>query len=169
MGSATLASDAGVIASLASKSQDRGLIILTDPDVAGRQSRNKLDQQIQGCLHAFVPTPLATAKEASKYKEVGNVGIEHAAPEVLLRALSRARLSDPARARFTREDLIAAGLIADKQERNGNVTRRRFRVCDFLGVGLCDGKQLMKQLNRYNFTAEELKYALQWAEREINT
>lgn len=38
--------------------------------------------------------------------------------------------------------------------------RRREAVCDFLGLGNCDGKQLLKQLNLYNFTDDDLREAL---------
>jgi ribonuclease M5 len=43
-----------------------GLILLMDPDVAGRQARRALDDHLPGCLHAFLPSPLATAAAATK-------------------------------------------------------------------------------------------------------
>jgi hypothetical protein len=51
----------------------------------------------------------------------------------------------------------------------GKVTERRVLVCDFLGIGASDGKQLLRQLNRYSFTAQEVQAALQWAEPQLNT
>lgn len=45
----------------------RGLLVLTDPDVAGRQARAMLDEQLPGrCVHAFLPSPLATAGEDTR-------------------------------------------------------------------------------------------------------
>ena len=38
--------------------------------------------------------------------------------------------------------------------------RRREAVCDLLGIGHCDGKQLLKQLNMYNFSESDLEEAL---------
>lgn len=38
---------------------------------------------------------------------------------------------------------------------------RRDRVCNYLGIGSCDGKQLLKQLNIYGFTDDDLLRALQ--------
>ncbi len=36
-------------------------------------------------------------------------------------------------------------------------------VCGHLGLGSCDGKQLLKQLNRYKFTSADLEQALLFA------
>jgi hypothetical protein len=44
---------------------------------------------------------------------------------------------------------------------------RRHAVCAYLGVGPCDSKQLLKQLNRYGFTHAQLQAAVQWAEQHI--
>ena len=38
---------------------------------------------------------------------------------------------------------------------------RRDMVCSYLGIGSCDGKQLLRQLNVYNFTDEDLARAIQ--------
>lgn len=47
------------------------------------------------------------------------------------------------------------------------MTARRFLVGAFLGLGDCDGKQLLRQLNRYCFSRQELAAALEWAERQL--
>ncbi|KAL4445435.1 hypothetical protein ABPG77_011260 [Micractinium sp. CCAP 211/92] len=145
----------------------RGVIVLTDPDVAGRQARRQLDDALPGCLHAFLPSPLATAGAATKHHEAGNVGVEHAAPEVVRAALAAPRRSDPQRLAFSREQLLAWGLVAELGERGGSVTARRRLVCAHLGLGECDGKQLGRQLNRYCFSREEVEAALAWAERQL--
>ena len=44
----------------------RGLIVLTDPDVAGRQARQALADALPGCLHSFLPSSLATAGAATR-------------------------------------------------------------------------------------------------------
>lgn len=43
------------------RAQAGGLAVLFDSDVAGRQARTWLEAQLPGCLHAFVPAPLAAA------------------------------------------------------------------------------------------------------------
>lgn len=47
------------------------------------------------------------------------------------------------------------------------MTARRHLVGAFLGLGHCDGKQLLRQLNRYCFMPQELEQALQWAEQQL--
>lgn len=47
------------------------------------------------------------------------------------------------------------------------MTARRQLVCSYLGLGDCDGKQLLKQLNLYGFTEKELSEAMSWAEVRI--
>ena len=43
--------------------------------------------------------------------QAGNLGVEHAAPDAVQRALATARLSQPERQEFDREDLVALGLF----------------------------------------------------------
>ena len=64
---------------------------------------------------------------------------------------------------FSREMLIDKGLVAEMGVRGGDVTRRRELVCAWLGIGTCDGKQLLRQLNTYGFTHEDLNEALAYA------
>jgi uncharacterized protein Smg (DUF494 family) len=47
------------------------------------------------------------------------------------------------------------------------VRERRNLVCDFLGIGMSDGKQLLKQLNTYGFSQQDLNAALAWAEPRL--
>jgi hypothetical protein len=51
----------------------------------------------------------------------------------------------------------------------GNVTQRRSQVCAYLGLGNCDGKQLLRQLNLYGFTRTEVGRALAWAARTLGS
>lgn len=89
------------------------VVVLTDPDVAGRQARVALDEALPGLLrHAFLPAPAATAAAATKRHEAGNIGVEHAQAAAIAAALAAARLSDPLRAAFGRQDLLDAGLAA---------------------------------------------------------
>lgn len=55
------------------------------------------------------------------------------------------------------------------RKQGGDVTARRTAVCAYLGLGACDGKQLLRQLNCYGFTHQEVAVALEWAERQLQT
>lgn len=44
----------------------RDVVVLLDPDFAGRQGRQALDAALPGCRHAFVPAPCATSAGATR-------------------------------------------------------------------------------------------------------
>lgn len=145
------------------------VVILTDPDTAGRQARNSLDRQLGGCWHAFIPQLHATLKEDKTFKTAGDVGVEHASPSTIYFALKASRRSRLNRTVFERAYLEEMGLASsfDGSKDPHNSARRRYLVCSYLGLGLCNGKQLLKQLNNYGFTMGDVEKALQWANEQI--
>lgn len=188
------------------QSRYRRIVLLLDPDVAGRQARNDIDRLLDGnkvrvgrlgcfvagcntergltvsciivacfqCWHAFIPTSSAMLGRETKYKGVGDVGVEHASGEAVRQAILRSRLSRTGKAAagdmevggelpFNRGILMELGLVAEMGVRGKDVTRRRELVCAWLGIGVCDGKQLLRQLNTYGFTPAELSEALAYA------
>lgn len=117
LGSATKAADSEVLDTLrAMKKKYRRIVLLLDPDVAGRQARNEIESKISGCWHAFVPTLDATAKEDKKYKEEGDVGVEHANADTVVRAIFRSRQLTDSNL-YSRDGLISVGLIAPMHSR----------------------------------------------------
>ncbi len=70
LGSASTAGSAATLARLRELSAARrhaaGVVVLLDPDVAGRQARLALDMALPGCRHAFVPAALATSVHATR-------------------------------------------------------------------------------------------------------
>lgn len=48
-----------------------------------------------------------------RWHDAGNVGVEHAAPDAIQRAILAARLAQPRRAHFMRDDLVELHLIAE--------------------------------------------------------
>lgn len=49
----------------------------------------------------------------------------------------------------------------------GACVQRRAAVCSTLGLGNCDGKQLVKQLNNYNFTRNDVLQALNTVNKSV--
>jgi ribonuclease M5 len=150
------------------------VVVLTDPDVAGRQLRSRVVQQVPGARHAFLGAHETTAARDTKHHKAGNVGVEHAAPEAIRRALDRARpaaseggSSGVSRAAFDKSRLAEWGLCAapgeaapeDRWRAFGGVAARRRLVGERLGVGDCDAKQLIRQLNLF-FEEEEVAEAI---------
>ena len=150
------------------------IIVLTDADVAGRQLRTRVVLEVPSALHAFLGAHESVAETGTKWHEAGNVGVEHAAPADVARALfgARAAHSDGKstgvrRDVFTRASLEERGLCGPlgasapdpRWSRLGGVAHRRRLVGEFLGVGDCDAKQLVRQLNLF-FAEEEFEAAV---------
>ena len=150
------------------------IIVLTDADVAGRQLRTRVVLEVPSALHAFLGAHESVAGTETKWHEAGNVGVEHAAPADVARALAGARAAHSdgkstgvRRDVFTRASLEERGLCGPlgasapdpRWSRLGGVAHRRRLVGEFLGVGDCDAKQLVRQLNLF-FAEEEFEAAV---------
>lgn len=137
------------IKTLKSLSERRGIIILTDPDYAGEQIRRDLSAKIKNAKHAFLPQGKALKK--------GDIGVENATKEDIIRAISKARPEKVEKVIiFTKEDLIENGLSGGEGSRS-----KREKLCDFLGIGYTNSKQLLNRLNSFGITKEEFYDALE--------
>ena len=169
-----------VIAKLAAAANDGArVVVLTDSDVAGRQMRGVVVREVPSALHAFLGTHLSSAKTDTATHKAGNVGVEHASIEDIRTAVAQARPAASAggsagvsRREFDRADLEKWGLCGPpvgapdpKWSAFGGVTERRRLVGEYLGVGDCDAKQLVRQLNLF-FTREEADAAIEALPKE---
>ena len=83
----------------------RGVIIFTDPDYPGQKIRQTISEQVPGCKHAFIP------KEEAIHKNGKGVGVEHASPDSIRKALKDAQLmQESTMEEITHEDLLACRL-----------------------------------------------------------
>ena len=140
------------------------IVVLFDADSAGRQLRNAFLKRFPLAEHAFMGAHASSAKVDGKWHAVGNVGVEHAEGEDILQAIARARVACVHRHEFTRESLATWGLVAEDANADvwapfGGVVNRRRLVGEYLGVGDCDARQLLRQMNLF-FTADEVREAL---------
>ena len=118
----------------------RGIIILTDPDSAGKRFPN--------AKPALVPKIDATAND--------DIGIEQASPEAIRTALNRVRtLTFEPTQTFSNADMIQYKLngSADSSE-------RRMKLGAALGIGFANAKNFLKRLNHYGVTREEFDNAV---------
>lgn len=132
----------------------RGIIILTDPDVAGERIRRFLSKRFPEAKHAFVPRDAATAND--------DIGIEQASPEAIRKALAKVRtLQWQVQEEFDNVDMVGARL-------NGfpDAAARRARMGEILGVGYANSKTFLKRLNHYGVTRDEFMQALDKLEQE---
>lgn len=138
----------GILDRIRTAQEKCGVIVLTDPDFMGEKIRKIISDRIKGVRHAFIPREEARAE--------GDVGVENASPESILKALSKAKCElDQLRETFTREDLVHYGLTGDD-----NAASRRNILGAELGIGYGNSKQFLNRLNRYAITREELTLAL---------
>ena len=123
----------------------KGIIVLTDPDYAGKRIAN--------IIREYVPN----AKFASIASKNSNVGVENASDEAIIEAIKRARpelesVSDE----FTMEDLVDNKLIGVDGSKE-----KRIELCKKLSINYTNGKQLLVKLNSFGITRDEFNKALE--------
>lgn len=120
-----------------------GIIVLTDPDFAGEQIRERIANRVKNCKHAFI------SKMDAKMGD--DIGVENASPEVIIDALSKVKTIRPFSAPvFTKNDLVRDGLSGGMGS-----SENRAIAGKILGIGYCNTKQFLNRLNHYGITKEE--------------
>lgn len=144
-----------VIEQIRRAQNQRGVIILTDPDYAGEQIRRRINKNVSGCKHAFL-----TREEAQANNDIG---VEQASPEVIRNALSRVRTekSDTLR-EFTYQDLLENGLVGRE-----SAAEKRDIAGKKLGIGYANAKQFLHRLNVYGVTRNEFAQVLAEIENDF--
>lgn len=143
--------------------EEKGLIILTDPDHAGEQIRRMLTEKFPDAVQAYIDRGDAT--------EAGDIGVENAEPAVIREALEKAlarlaRGTDPmAKEKHggsgaamgsvppaTMSDLRELGLAGCE-----GAAERRAAVCKSLGIGYGNAGAMLKKLRGFGIGIDELR------------
>ena len=124
--------------------EKKGLIILTDPDFVGDELRKYIQKYFPNVKQAYI-----SRKDGTKD---GDVGIENATPETIIKALEKAKCEteDVVNEKFTVDLMVDYNLIGSDESKD-----LRAKVGDILGIGYSNGKQFISKLNRYGITEEE--------------
>ncbi|WP_311488203.1 ribonuclease M5 [uncultured Helcococcus sp.] len=127
----------------------KGIIVLTDPDYAGKRIANIIREYVPNAKFASI-----AKKDASKNS---NVGVENASDEAIIEAIKRARpelesVSDE----FTMEDLVDNKLIGVDGSKE-----KRIELCKKLSINYTNGKQLLVKLNSFGISRDEFNKALE--------
>lgn len=139
----------GILERISTAQAKCGVIVLTDPDFMGEKIRKIISDRVKGVKHAFIP------KEEAQ--EDGDIGVENAAPESILKALSMAKCElEQVTETFKRADMIDYGLTGCD-----NAADIRNRLGSALGIGYGNTKQFMNRLNKYGISRDELETALE--------
>lgn len=124
-------------------SKRRGIIIFTDPDFMGEKIRRDIASRVPNCKHAFLPQDKTTKD--------GDIGIENASVEDILKALEKARVEVEEKSSFfNQQDLVMFNLIGSPDSKD-----LRDKLGEYLGIGYGNGKQFVSRLNSFGITREE--------------
>ena len=130
--------------------REKGIIVFTDPDHAGRQIRQPLMKRFPDAKEAFL--------DRSDAEKNGDIGIENASSESIRSALEKAHClleESVGGQEFTIDDMVAAGLVGQAD----SALRRQF-AGKSLGIGYSNGKSFLQKLNKFGITKEELYKAI---------
>ena len=134
--------------------EEKGLIILTDPDHAGEQIRKKLTEKFPDAVQAYIDRGDAT--------DAGDIGVENAAPDVIREALGKAL----ARQEVREPDESSTGrkLFAGMSELEElglagceGAAEKRAAVCKSLGIGYGNAGAMIKKLRGFGIGTDELR------------
>ncbi len=129
--------------------ENKGIIVLTDPDFVGEELRKYILKFFPEAKQAYI-----SRKEGSKD---GDIGVENATPEAIIKALENAKCEvvQESEAIFTMDILIdykLSGAVESKELREKLGTELR--------IGYSNAKQLLSKLNRYGITMEQFLVAM---------
>lgn len=125
--------------------KNRGIIVLTDPDYAGKRIRSIIEKNIPTAKHAYISPKKAVDKK-------GKIGIEAAAKEDILLALEKCYTPNyDESSEITKELLLSYDLLGGSSSKF-----LRDQLCEKLGIEYCNGKQLLNKLQMYSITKQIL-------------
>lgn len=124
--------------------EQRGIIILTDPDGPGERIRSIITEHIPTANHAFIN------KKDAEYN--GDIGIENSSVEAIQKALSNYVSYSDEKVDLEYEHIVESKLV-------GNIESKqlRARLCEQLGITYSNGKTLYKRLVLLNIDQHKLK------------
>lgn len=127
----------------------RGLILFLDPDYQGERIRRMINDYVGTTKHAFLLKKDCISKNRKK------VGIEHAKDTIIIEQLNKYYISSDNSVKYSMNDLIAYKLMG-----HANSKALRKKVCEELGIGLCNAKTLLTKLNMFTISNKKLEEAL---------
>lgn len=141
--------------------EEKGIVILTDPDHAGEQIRRKLSEKFPDAVQAYVAREDATCAD--------DIGVENSSPEVIREALEKAL----ARAGKTDRGSVpvSAPDMADLAELGlsgcEGASELRAAVCKALGIGYGNAGAMVKKLRGFGISKDELKKEVSRIKKEV--
>ncbi|MGL4672595.1 ribonuclease M5 [Cetobacterium sp.] len=137
--------------------ENKGIIVLTDPDFVGEELRKYISKFFPNVKQAYI-----SRKEGSKD---GDVGVENANPEAIIKALENAKCEvvQNTEAIFTMDILMEHNLSGSLESKD-----LREKLGTELRIGYSNTKQMLSKLNRYGITMEQFLTAIGKIEKAKN-
>lgn len=142
--------------------QEKGLLILTDPDFSGEEIRRRITARYPDAKQAYLPRSKALKK--------GDIGVENAAPEAIREVLEQAAALESARSEeqpgrpkpepLTVRDFYELGLDGAPGSKE-----LRIKVGAALGIGYGNAKTFRKKINHFEIDKERIKEIIENIER----
>lgn len=140
--------NAKVISRIKEAQKRKGVIVLTDPDYAGEKIRRIISKRVEGIKHAYISREDGTKD--------GDIGVENAEPEVIIKALEGAKMTvEEKREFFDIKDLMYFKLTGSQDSK-----QRRVELGKELGIGYGNALQMLNRMNNYGITKEEFVEAM---------
>lgn len=145
--------DTETLALIEKAQQERGVIVLTDPDYPGEKIRKTIMQRVPAAKHAFI------SQDQAQSPKSGSLGVEHASDQAIINALTHAHASFQADA--YQSDIDLAFLRAQGLVDGQGAKLRRQLLGQELQIGYTNGKQLKKRLDMFAISKADLMQVLE--------
>lgn len=126
--------------------EERGLILLLDPDFQGERIRRIINDFVGNTKHAFLSKKDCISKNKRK------VGIEHANKEKIIEAMESFYQSG----QYLKTPIVLQDLYQLKLIGNQNSKELRKVLGERLGIGLNNGKTLCNKLNMFGIDLSKI-------------
>ena len=147
--------NARVIDRIKEAQKRKGVIVLTDPDFAGEKIRSIISKRVKGIKHAYIA-------QEDGLKD-GDIGVENAIPEVIIKALNNAKVTIEEKNEFyNMEDMFNFKLTGKCDSK-----KRRLILGKELGIGYGNANQMVSRLNNYGIGKEEFLEAIQKVQKQM--
>ena len=130
-------------------SKNHNIIVFTDPDYPGERIRQKIEEIVPNCKHAFIRKKDAHSSNNKK------LGVEHATKEIIIECLENVYENNISSETITNLDLFDLGLTGKE---NSGVLRDK--ISDKLNIGKPNNKTFLKRLNLIGITKDKLEELL---------
>lgn len=118
------------------------VILCLDPDGPGEKIRRKIQEKIPGVHQVFAEKNKAISKNKKK------IGIEHMSIDDIKAMFKNVKIG-VMKSDVTYLELYKMGYMDSKIKRK--------KLCEKLKISYCNGKQLLKRINMFGITIEEIR------------